>query len=957
MATSDPHMSYLNAFAMSTQAGRQFAAGELMREPPQTKGGGQLELLKMIREVDKISGQRSGKGVNPASVLQLISSLRRTKGDLIKEKSKQIADQAAKLYEASQKNKALLDWRAKTHRNVEGIISRMGGQVEQRVMTVDEDKQRGLSAKLWLHSVTTILGHDHVKGKDEVTQRALMADLARMAKIAAQKNPIHEAGYQAISDKYFGSRDPVQAIRDDYPIYTPEGARKAAESFVVPGVSDVDNELRSARLLANKEFGYALAEGEEIPPDMMAKAEQQQGGEFDALKKQLIAQYMMQYGGGVGGVGGVPGAPGVPRGVRANQAHMILSNMMAAPPLLGGSPVGASSKLLRLAYSSRKSMAEAEQARIAFETRFGYAPGTRGWERVQRAAPVAAKKEEERQEMRQVTTGPGGGNLYDFAHDRLNLAQGLLQADTPEGRKQGYDIAYRTAELLETVTGYDQHDRMLGGLGFEGSEGYDDFWMDLWNTGSPDEDEDAVGVAKKYVEGMLPKLNEALGDPKRRSLGEVGDVYSDMFDWAVKAGDRVHFESSWENAEQVQGYVENYVQKMEQFVASLPPEMQGDVGKEFLRLTKGFREIDRKDQKAVIEGVKFLHQAVGSLSEGLDEEGPLSVARQELALQASTELGVEEGGGVSTQWDTKVAELERALEGAKVETTEANRNLAGVQAFLKQHEATDATQLELRDKVKRKDKADQAVAELYSRIGDLREDASKVDELKGLLQRHKDSHDKQWVQVTNARDVYVDEHATDPFGLGELPERFPEEGGEPVEPVEPLSTEEKSQVSGKAFQQSVASGELPPRFAEWVNNRPSARTAIYQWGLTKDRLADTTRSYDASVKAAEQVSKNRKLIEQLTGEIQGIEDTLADLKSHGIQLSLRPKPEIDADARIAAAQTRVDQAEANQERIEMGLDRASRTIKEFSIPAPEPKPESGPDILGEVLTDPIPTPI
>lgn len=105
-----------------------------------------------------------------------------------------------------------------------------------------------------------------------------------------------------------------------------------------------------------------------------------QADEIDKLISALITKSM--------GGQNMPGYAG--QGARTNMAQMILGNALAMPPMIGAAAVGASPRVMRMALQSEREMAKYQRERIAFEDKYGYAPGTRRFEDVPAACAARA---------------------------------------------------------------------------------------------------------------------------------------------------------------------------------------------------------------------------------------------------------------------------------------------------------------------------------------------------------------------------------------------------------------------------------------------------------------------------------------------------------------------------------------------------------------------------------------
>lgn len=913
------YTTYLDTWRRNVDPQRQFAAQQLMAGQGSSGGGSDtLQTLKMVTELQKIKKARSGATVNPAAVLQALMKLEDTRAQAITKNNAQIGKIAKELLEQSKKTEGFLDWRTQAP-NVEKAFNNATNTVEE----FTSNNPRADYGTAWVNAASALSTPKYLKEKDKRTRDALLRDVALQAKNAAGNNPSHMDGYKAISNKFFNGRDPVEYIQTEYKTYDAVSAQKEAQRSV-PNVANLDDQINAMRTLANREFGYPLAEGQKVTPDMVAQAKVGQADEIDKLISELITKSM--------GGQNMPGYAG--KGARTNMAQMILGNALAMPPMIGAAAVGASPRVMRMALQSEREMAKYQRERIAFEDKYGYAPGTRRFEDVPKP-PVPQE---------QVTVGtvlPGedefGGNFYGYMAGQLDQASALMGSKDAEEKQKGVGI---TTALLEQIGAFPASGResIARGMGYSSYAGKGGFFEAIRNGVSPND--------------LQQKVNAAIEDPRRYEFGDVGAIYEDFLN---------KIETDEPNNPKT--YLKN-VQSLRQFIAVLPENVRGEYGDRLLRqINDSFGRMKNTGENTRDRQESFgsLQMAIDSYRDEAEEDLMVGQERRSLAQQFRAQMleeppsgmvtglvsGEEPGYPLKPKIDLLKERLEEFEKGkarlardwSKVdgrwtyragERGEIESALASLKESLTpENRAAEKRAAETRALLKERE------GSLYKLEADIRRanfewsqmmkqrDASdpNIEALRSKLSRQEELLDKEKTRLSEARDTFLAEMGgeLDPDG----PDPFDED-------YTPPNAELVRFMSGENWQRQLDAGVFGSEFDEWLEGSDAKRQLKTNLKLRMGVIGGVKSELDAYDRTiSERVPKDAELQER----IRYLQESRA--KQKGLVEGLRakveslPQTDVSVDSKIGVQERKMRAFELQESQSRQDLKNVQQNIDEL----------------------------
>ena len=914
------YTTYLDTWRRNVDPQRQFAAQQLMAGQGSSGGGSDtLQTLKMVTELQKIKKARSGATVSPAAVLQALMKLQDTRTQALVEDKAQISKLAKDYIDTSDKNRAMLDWRTETPHATKWFTN--------NVTAVEQGVQRQTTpnyADTWLKRAQGVTADKFLKAKNQATKDALLKDIALQAKAAANKDSRHMEGYNAIVKEFFNGREPEEYIASTYPVFDAKTARDMATRAVNPGIESLDEEIESMRVVANREFGYPLAKGQKVTPDMLAQAKVGQADEIDGLISALITKSM--------GGQNMPGYAG--QGARTNMAQMILGNALAMPPMIGDAAIGASPRVMRMALESQREMAKYQRERIAFEDKYGYAPGTRRFEDVPKP-PVPQE---------QVTVGtvlPGedefGGNFYGYMAGQLDQASALMGSKDAEEKQKGVGI---TTALLEQIGAFPASGResIARGMGYSSYAGKGGFFEAIRNGVSPND--------------LQQKVNAAIEDPRRYEFGDVGAIYEDFLN---------KIETDEPNNPET--YLKN-VQSLRQFIAVLPENVRGEYGDRLLRqINDSFGRMKNTGENTRDRQESFgnLQMAIDSYRDEAEEDLMVGQERRSLAQQFRAQMLEEPPSGMVTglvsgeepgyelkpkieQLKERLEEFEKrkarlAQEWSKVdgrwtyragERGEIESALASLKESLTpENRAAEKRAAETRALLKEREDS------LYKLEADIRRanfewsqmmkqrDANdpNIKALRSKLSRQEELLDKEKTRLSEARDTFLNEMSgmldmddPDPFAEGYTPQ----------------NKELARQVVGKNWQRQLDSGVFASEFDEWLESSDAKRQLKTNLKLRMDAVDGVKSELDAYDRTiSERVPKDAELQES----IEFLQKSRAAQKGRVEALRAKveslPQTDVSVDSKIGVQERKMRAFELHESRSRQDLKDVQQNIDEL----------------------------
>jgi len=769
--------------------------------------------LKQIETLTRIQKNRGGQSINAASLFQLLNGLTKTKAKAMSDYNAQIGKQAGLLMAESEKNRKEIELK-ETH-------PKLASEISAQIPTYLNQINRGTSIEdkiaraktAWIQGLRSHLGR--LKSPTRATRKAVAAAVAIAAKNAEGSSPYHKVGYEAIRAEEFGGVDPEEWMAREYPVLDSNQARAQA-SKTIPAIANIDNDLKSARLLLNQEFGWGLAEGEQPSAEMVEAAKSGQGDEIDLLIKGLTKQYLA--GGGQSYGGGDGFGPG--RGARINQAQMILGMGLAAPPLIGAQAFGAGPRLTKLALKAQREMIALRRERMAFESKFGYAPGSQRREATSVLEPGIVGEADQQDEARELTSGPGGGNLLDFMRDHLAQSKALMGSAEPEVQKSGAQLAKDIFEMIGSLPESAQKS-LARGMGYKD---VDEFVAEV-SSGFYEEPAGAV-------DGMLTRLETATGDTHLRRFGEIAPIYEEMLTDLANSDDKSRLLN---------------VLAIEKFVAQLPAELRGEIGEQILDATGQFRAVDRKDPEAVRDGLSLLLSSLESTRAELSELDPgLTDAQHDLAIEQRRES------------EAQLAELESAFERSGSALFAAEGAESRAQA---RFDALTAEEPGARRDARRGDEAVENIRRLET---DLNETQERLDRIADA----KKNRGKVADFITYAEDVLSAARERYAWSLNDQlasPEKQAALSREQKIAADKNIGFELADLEEAFDKDSVDLSKLTPHFREWARKYPDINAALGQIEKANNEIAEINESMEAIGKEEDLITRETTLKNLLAG--------------------------------------------------------------------------------------------
>ncbi len=821
------YTTYIDTWRRNMDPQRDFAAQQYMAGKGSSGGGSDtLQTLKMVTELQKIKKARSGATVSPAAVLQALMKLQDTRTQALVEDKAQISKLAKDYIDASDKNRAMLDWRTETPHATKWFTNNVTA-VEQGVKRQTTPNY----ADTWLKRAQGVTADKTLKAKNQATKDALLKDIALQAKAAANEDSRHMEGYNAIVKEFFNGREPEEYIASTYPVFDTKTARDMATRAVNPGIESLDEEIESMRVVANREFGYPLAKGQKVTPDMLAQAKVGQADEIDKLISELITKSM--------GGQNMPGYAG--QGARTNMAQMILGNALAMPPMIGAAAIGASPRVMRMALESEREMAKYQRERIAFEDKYGYAPGTRRFEDTPTPPPV------QQMPIKPVTVGtilPGedefGGNFYSYMSDQLGQASSLVASKDAADQSEGVGIF---TGLFEQIDAFPPSAQEMIAIGM-GYPSYEKLNEARSETMKPDE-------WKVFVD-------EAIKDPKRYEFGEVGAIYEEFLN-KIETDDPNNPET----------YVKN-VQGLRQFIAVLPEEVRGEYGDNLLRqINESFERMRATKPGTAERNDSFdgLKGALGSYREEVEEDFEQGPERRKMAqtfrseiLQEPTPEPAPPPPSSLDAFDPKDLEpLELRLEDLQTRRDTLVKSFAPDETLAKEKREIEETLASLRESLTAQGRNVEARQLLKEREAALKADETKLAKIKNVIRAQKAGHEKVIAarggegtfeamaqsdeaieKLRQKRDKDADTTKTLEAQYGRYRDMFVETLGEE-------DSDLKAKMQGAEFDRQIRTGELDPRFRDFLQSPPESDVDMNDpFGIPEEVDQDIVTRYLAS---------------------------------------------------------------------------------------------------------------